>query len=90
MLDAEVKGLGLMKTKEMSHPLASAAFFILSRALLYAALWFSLWTAVDYLRKPASFRLEVSREQILLSLFMGWLFAVIKWEAKRFKRKPSE
>jgi hypothetical protein len=79
-----------MTTKTMSHPLVSSAFFILSRTLLYAALWFALWTTFDYLRTSGGFRLKVSADYIMFYLFVGWLFALLNWKAGGDKIKRPE
>ncbi len=70
-----------MTTKTMARPLVFSAFFILVRTLLYAALWFALWTTFDYLRTPEGFRLKISVGDLLFYLFVGWLFALLKWRA---------
>ena len=79
-----------MITKTMARPLVFSAFFILLRTLLYAALWFALWTTFDYLRATGGFRLKVSAGYILFYLFVGWLFAVLNWGAGGDKIKRPE
>jgi hypothetical protein len=74
----------------MSHPVLSSASFILSRTLIYAALWFALWTAFDYLTGSESLRLRASADYILLYLFAGWLSALLSWKSGGDKKKRPE
>jgi hypothetical protein len=69
-----------MKTRATSRPVLSAAYFIISRTLLYAALWFACWTGLNYFTTPEGFRPRVSSDHILLTLFFGWLAALTKWK----------
>lgn len=78
-----------MATKVMSHPVVSSAFFIASRTLLYAALWFGLLTARNYLRAGGGFRLELSSGDAMFYLFGGWLFALLNWRADRKERSKQ-
>ena len=79
-----------MTTKIMSHPVLGSASFVLSRTLLYATLWFALWTTFDYLRGSDGLRLKVSADHLLLYLFAGWLFALLSWRAGGDKKKRPE
>jgi hypothetical protein len=74
----------------MSHPVVSSAFFIFSRTLLYAALWFVLSAARDYLRAEGAFRLRLSPGDILFYLFAGWFFALLSWRVGGDKKSRSE
>ncbi len=77
-----------MTTKAKSHTVASSAFFIASRTLLYAAIWLAFTTARGYLRAGGDFRAELSSGDALFYLFGGWVFALLNWRAYR-KEQPK-
>ncbi|HYX72577.1 MAG TPA: hypothetical protein VE732_07385 [Nitrososphaera sp.] len=81
-----------MKLREINYSInvKDSIIYILSRTLLYAVLWFGLWTLVDYFRTSEDFHLKISLNYLGFYLFVGWLIALLDWKSNENKRNPAK